>query len=240
MKKRGFTLIELLVVIAIIAILAALLMPALSRAKRKAQRIQCTGNLHQIGLGFAMYTQDHAESFPLEPAGWGDWGGKFWTDALTTPLALGYGSQTPEDQRPLNAYVQNVAAFSCPADKGDSFSSTQPDKSCFRSWGNSYLVQYYFDFFRVSHVTGKVGDPSVVPIKMTEVARMPASKVICGDWTWHGTRTSTDPRDLWHNDKGARYENMLYGDGHTVFYHFPNEMDTWLNSPPPDMAFTWW
>jgi len=79
-RQGAFTLIELLVVIAIIAILAAMILPALSKAKDKARRTQCMNNLHQTELAMFIYTGDHKERLP-------EWTGGNWTWDVPTLMA---------------------------------------------------------------------------------------------------------------------------------------------------------
>ena len=65
-NERAFTLVEMLVVIAIIAVLAALLLPALTRGKQRAQRVECIGNLKEMGTAFQMFAHDHQGKFPMQ------------------------------------------------------------------------------------------------------------------------------------------------------------------------------
>jgi prepilin-type N-terminal cleavage/methylation domain-containing protein len=176
----AFTLIELLVVIAIIAILASLLLPALSRSKTKAQQLQCINNLRQIGLGVSIYSGDYQGLFP-NCLNWGKyWGTSFQigTEYLPQLLQPFVGTNVGSGQHAGSVPAADL--FACPAGllaKDPSVNYPQgmigPNDNVTYVWNHIYLGQDDSTYEINNPVSGRKTTKVVNPTSAVLLWEMP-------------------------------------------------------------------
>jgi prepilin-type N-terminal cleavage/methylation domain-containing protein/prepilin-type processing-associated H-X9-DG protein len=215
--RRGFTLVELLVVIAVVAVLAAMLLPVLSRARESARRAACQSNLRQIGTAFRLYASDYDGLYPCN----GDrnlWMGRNWRVVIQSyppggrmqSLPPGYPQPVqvqhsdvllcPSDERAVQVWERTSYAYSATffhtPEQTNSLASVLQGSSC-ANW---------------QAIVGALQSLPTVPQSEAVVA-FPAQKALSAEWLSNHDKFASDC-GFWSWDGSANY---LFADGHVKF-----------------------
>ena len=240
--RSAFTLIELLVVIAIIAILAALLLPALARAKDKALKAQCMSNLKQQAVGVVLYMSEFNDTFPSPGSGgaveaYANYGGK-------------QGTEYPGQLRLLNPYIAITGSvttntegaarvFRCPADNGAGPGEwlAHPRKpTIYDCFGTSYLYNS-----SANNNDAKLG---LVNKRASQVLN-PAGVILVNDLAFDVYFYNDNPFETayWHHQSQLGWANNAFVDGHVAFIKMFRNPKLNLPScnyePPDEYGYTW-
>jgi len=235
LRPGGFTLIELLVVIAIIAILAAMLLPALAAAKNKAKAIQCLNNPKQMGLGMMLYVTEFKDNFPGSASNNQGFHKEDWIYWRKPGFPDGFGNTTlPLEESQIISLLRtgnNTNLFRCPSDVSD------VDRLA--TWPPNVNAPYYYSYSFNGYEKGKgmalqwdTSGQNPVGFKLTQV-KSPSTKIMMFEEPGSlspadnpsrpidsqkiirdGRFTSGDYLTIRHDKKGKAGAKVAFADGH--------------------------
>jgi prepilin-type N-terminal cleavage/methylation domain-containing protein len=208
---RGFTLVELLVTIAIIAILAALLLPALSHGRGAAQGAQCTSNHRQLALAWAMYCHDNNSRIPVLEQ---------WVAGNMTDPYDAYDAELLVDQQKsaLARYAANAGIYKCPGDKSSLVRSVSMNNRMNPTLPGTWL-HGGGDRYAIFSRSDQIQAPSDIYLTVDERSDTINDGSFCVDMSNTGHGSGSGPSNpYWLIDYPADYHNRAgrfsFADGH--------------------------